>query len=52
MEFGELLGWRRWGRVGQVACLERVEVWAPSHMPYKMHLLHLAVPELYPFIID
>lgn len=51
--FREFLGWWACGGAGRVAGPERA--WEPctrSHVSYPVHLFHLAVPKLYPFIIN
>ena len=50
MGFRELLDWW-WCREGG-APQEGVEAPGPSPHTLSMHLFHLAVPEIYPFIID
>ena len=51
--FGELLGWWTRGDAGRVACLERAwKLCTPFPTPCPMHLFHLAVPNLHPFIIN
>ena len=50
--FKELLSWWTQGDLGRVGLGEGTEVPWPFPLPCPMHLFPLAVPELYPFIIN
>ena len=53
MEFREFSGWQTHGGAGRVESLEKsCKLCAPFPIPSPMHLFHLAVPEVYPFVIN
>lgn len=52
MVFGEFLGWGTRGRVGSSGDWRKgVEAPQPFPTPCPVHLFHLAVSDLYPFIV-